>query len=64
MYDLSVFSAHALFLFALTDLLLPKFPALAFALCGILAEVYLGWDRHVWDVKLDLLASGLQLRCA
>ncbi|KAK9782160.1 hypothetical protein SCARD494_13832 [Seiridium cardinale] len=49
--------------FGLDDILIITafIPSLAFTVCGIYAEVSLGWDRHLWDVPYSLLQSSAQL---
>lgn len=39
-----------------------QIPATAFVAAGIYAQVKLDWDRHIWDLNLDLTTPGLQTR--
>ncbi len=41
---------------------IPQVPATAFASAGIAAEYRFQWNRHAWDVDMDLVSGGLQLR--
>ncbi|KAI1844564.1 hypothetical protein JX265_001549 [Neoarthrinium moseri] len=52
--------------FGLDDILIVAayIPALTFAICGIFAEVSFGWDRHIWDVRYELLSPGLKMSVA
>jgi hypothetical protein len=36
-------------------------PAMAFGITGIVAEYRFGWNRHVWDIPIPWLVSGVQL---
>lgn len=38
------------------------FPATAFSVVGIVAEYEFGWDKHIWDLKVEWITKGLQLR--
>jgi hypothetical protein len=40
----------------------PQVPAAAYAVLGIYGEVYLQWNRHIWDVEPRLFVPSLQSR--
>ncbi|KAI1143954.1 integral membrane protein [Hypoxylon sp. FL0543] len=52
--------------FGLDDvfIILAYFPATAFTIIGVIAEVQLQWNRHTWDVETNLIEPGLQLMFA
>lgn len=37
-------------------------PGTAFSIVGIVAEYEFGWDRHIWDLSVEQITKGLQLR--
>lgn len=37
-------------------------PATAFSVVGIVVEYEFGWDRHIWDLSVEWITKGLQLR--
>ncbi|CZR61605.1 related to L-fucose permease [Phialocephala subalpina] len=37
------------------------FPTTAFAIFSLVAELHFGWNRHIWDVKLDTITIGLKI---
>ncbi|OIW33761.1 hypothetical protein CONLIGDRAFT_677512 [Coniochaeta ligniaria NRRL 30616] len=44
--------------------LLAFIPATTFAILGIIANTRLGWDRHNWDLRPELITPGLQVGLA
>ncbi|KAI1397924.1 integral membrane protein [Hypoxylon fuscum] len=52
--------------FGLDDILmsLAYFPATAFTIVGVVAEGRIQWNRHTWDVDIELIVPGLQLSLA
>ncbi|KAJ2893927.1 hypothetical protein MKZ38_008077 [Zalerion maritima] len=47
-----------------TLICLAYLPATAFAITNIVADHALGWNRHVWDVRLKYLTDGIKLSLA
>ncbi|KUJ19087.1 uncharacterized protein LY89DRAFT_731510 [Mollisia scopiformis] len=36
-------------------------PTTAFAIMTLLAELHFGWNRHIWDVQLSTISTGLKI---
>ncbi|CZS91388.1 uncharacterized protein RAG0_02028 [Rhynchosporium agropyri] len=45
----------------ITCLFYPLIPTTAFMICALIGEWRCKWNRHIWDVKLDTVISGLKL---